>query len=105
MTRAASFVVTGKPTGTAYGNLMDLTRLQRGADAEICDHCNTINLGNAQFCKGCAHRLPGYCEESQPLEAAVRASPPSRQAGGIDLLAFCVVIHALVFVTMRGALM
>jgi len=46
----------------AYGNLVDLARLQLGssASAEICDACNTVNLGSARHCKGCAHKLPAF---------------------------------------------
>jgi len=45
----------------AFGSLVDLARLQVGTpSAEICDACNTINMGSARFCKWCSHKLPAF---------------------------------------------
>jgi hypothetical protein len=45
----------------AFGDLLDLVRARRPVfSGEICDACQTINLGSRRFCKGCEGRLPAY---------------------------------------------
>ena len=88
---------------TAFGSLIDLVRLQVGASsAEVCDACNTINLGSARYCKCCSHKLAGFyvakelgtVAASQWDELAV-----PRRASAVDLVAFFVVINSLVILT------
>ena len=47
-------------TAVTFASLVDLARIQFGAAVEICDACNTVNLGAARYCKGCSHKLPAY---------------------------------------------
>ncbi|MGJ7493097.1 hypothetical protein [Variovorax sp. ZT4R33] len=97
-TPAASFIVTGIPSGPAYGSLFDLARLQRGADAEICESCNTINIGHARWCKSCARRLPGMAREVD-AEALTRSTEAPKPAIAPEFYAFWAVINSLVLVT------
>ena len=62
---------------SAFGNLIDLARLQTSwwAHAEVCDVCHTINLGSAHLCKCCAHKLPAFYA-SEALECEVESAPP-----------------------------
>ena len=88
---------------TAFGSLIDLVRLRIGASsAEVCDVCNTINLGSARHCKCCSHKLPGfYVAQELGTMAAPQwqqlAAP--RRASVLDFAAFCLVINSLVLVT------
>jgi hypothetical protein len=88
---------------TAFGSLIDLVRLRVGAStAEVCDACNTINLGSARYCKCCSHKLPcfyvakelGTVTASRWDELAV-----PRRASTVDLVAFFLVINSLVILT------
>jgi len=113
-TRAAATRATparaGDPSAVrspdAFGSLVDLARLQMGSpSAEICDACNTINIGSARFCKCCAHKLPAFYAA---LEGP-KGSPPrvlfweslglSQRASVMDFAAFSVVINLLMVIT------
>ena len=91
------------PSGTAFGSLIDLVRLRVGASsAEVCDACNTINLGSARYCKCCSHKLAGfYVAKGLGTMAAPQwdglAVP--RRASALDFAAFFIVINFLVLVT------
>lgn len=91
----------------AYANLVDLARLQLGgSSAEVCDACNTVNLGSARYCKGCAHKLPAFYaadeEETQQhrvKDAAVHIWQTLRirdRASMTDFAIFSVVVNLLV---------
>ena len=91
----------------AFGNLVDLARLQLGgASAEICDACNTVNLGSARCCKGCAHKLPAFyaAEEEQAEHHRVRDAAAHLwqslrirdRASMSDFAIFSVVVNLLV---------
>lgn len=88
---------------TAFGSLIDLVRLQVGASSsEVCEACNTINMGSARFCKCCSHKLTGFYLASEL--GTVRASQwdglaVPRRASALDFVAFFVVINALVIIT------
>ncbi|VTU35490.1 hypothetical protein RA8CHR_05231 [Variovorax sp. RA8] len=63
MATSGSVIVAGATTSSdvAFGNLFDLAALRSGmGHAEVCEACNTINLGAARTCKACSHRLPAY---------------------------------------------
>ena len=81
-----------------FGSLMDLARLKFDAsDAEICDVCNTINFGHANYCKGCSHKLPAFyssCEDVPPPPR--RASVLADRASLTDFAAFVLVVNLLV---------
>ena len=52
---------TTSASDVAFGSLIDLALLRTGAvSGEVCEACNTINLGASRFCKGCSHRLPDF---------------------------------------------
>ena len=62
----------------AYGSLIDLARLKTGwVHAEVCEHCNTINMGPARLCKCCAHKLPAFYASEGPRRESLRARSPS----------------------------
>jgi len=93
----------------AFASLVDLARIQFGASTvEICDACNTVNLGAANFCKGCAHKLPAYyaaCEGDPELACPHEAALPRARAFGLpgraafpDFAAFALVVNLLVMV-------
>ena len=97
------------PRAVAFGSLVDLARLQVGTpSAEICDACNTINMGGACYCKCCSHKLPAFY--AAPKDNAKgpgmfdalflwhSLGTPDR-ASVIDLAAFAVVINLLVVLT------
>jgi len=91
------------PSGTAFGSLIDLVRLRVGASsAEVCDACNTINLGSARYCKCCSHKLAGfYVAKGLGRLAAPQwdgLAVPQR-ASALDFAAFFIVINSLVLVT------
>lgn len=71
--------------------------------AEICDACNTINMGAARTCKCCSHKLPAFYMEADPKAEAKRTSPRSgiapEWAWAVDFAAFGLVINSLVIVT------
>ena len=103
MNAVESLTETPAAQFTAFGSLIDLVRLRVGASsAEVCDACNTINLGSARHCKCCSHKLPcfyaakelGTVAASQWDELAV-----PRRASAMDLVAFFVVINSLVILT------
>lgn len=97
----------------AFGNLADLARLQVGtACAEICDACNTINMGSARYCKCCSHKLPAFYTATKDDAEGLRMRDatlltwhswhwpgmPDR-ASVMDFAAFAVVINLLVVLT------
>ncbi|VTU20678.1 hypothetical protein H4CHR_00633 [Variovorax sp. PBS-H4] len=91
------------PSDVAFGNLIDLAMLRTGAvSVEVCEACNTINLGAAKLCKGCSHKLPAFYGATHVDEPLV---PPSgwgatRGRGWTwDLAAFWLVINSLAGVT------
>jgi hypothetical protein len=103
MTAAGTLVSTTEPfSGVAFGNLVDLARLQAGTvSAEICSTCSTINIGSAPFCKCCSQKLPAFY-----ASAKLRQEPPpgwrraaSKRAWALDLAAFWAVINFLVIIT------
>ena len=69
----------GSPGAVAFGTLVDFARLRVGTPlAEICDMCNTINMGSARHCKCCAHKLPAFyayqeCGEGQARQGRALA--------------------------------
>jgi len=72
MTRSSG---TTSTTDVAFGSLIDLALLRTGAaSGEVCEACNTINLGAARFCKGCSHRLPAFYAAGNALHSPA-ASP------------------------------
>ena len=90
-------------SGVAFGNLIDLARLQSGTgSAEICEACSTINMGSARFCKCCSHKLPAFYagrdsgKKVSPLKES-RIVP--QRAWALDFAAFWLVINSLVIVT------
>lgn len=66
------------PSPIAFGSLIDLAMLRLGTTAEICDACNTINLGSARWCKCCSHKLPAFYI-AKGLKPA-RRQPPRRRS-------------------------
>ncbi|MGO4396568.1 hypothetical protein AB4Z46_35005 [Variovorax sp. M-6] len=97
------------PRVLAFGNLVDLARLQVGTpSAEICDACNTINIGSARYCKCCSHKLPAFYAaikddaHGPSMRDAVlpwRSREMPGRASMIDFTAFAVVINLLVVLT------
>ena len=91
------------PSCTAFGSLIDLVRLRIGASsADVCEACNTINMGSARYCKGCSHKLDGfYVAKGLGRMAAPQwdglAVP--RRASTLDFAAFFIVINSLVILT------
>jgi len=90
----------------AFGSLVDLARLQIGTpSAEICDACNTINIGSARHCKCCAHKLPAFYaalegpQGSQPAGFSWEKLGLSDRASVMDFAAFSVIINVLMVVT------
>ena len=97
------------PAVVAFGNLVDLASLQVGTpSAEICDACNTINMGSARYCKCCLHKLPAFYAVTKENTKDVRLRDavlpwhllgrPDR-ASLMDFAAFSVVINLLVVIT------
>ena len=93
---------------TAFATLVDLARLRLGAcSTEICDVCNTVNLGSRPFCKGCSHKLPAFYahaqDEAQPSPAP-EVPPRAKQFSAMDFAAFVVAL-LLIWITefMSGA--
>ena len=91
-----------------FGNLVGLARLQVGAPAEICDACNTINLGSARLCKCCSNKLAAFDAASEEITEGVglwaavlhsRLLGLSDRASLVDFVAFSVVIYLLIVVT------
>jgi len=105
MTAAAVFVAETKSpsSSVAFGNLIDLARLQAGTSAEICEACSTINTGSAHICKCCSHKLPAfYAASKNSGEQVPPPKPPrglSKCAWAMDFVAFWVVINSLVIIT------
>lgn len=99
----------GTPRAVAFGSLVDLARLQVGTpSAEICDACNTINMGSARHCKCCSHKLPAYyaANKNTAKGPGIRdAVFPWHSLGMLDrasvmdFTAFAVVINLLVVIT------
>ncbi len=95
--------------GIAFGTLLDLARLQVGdPSTEICDACNTINMGSARNCKCCSRKLPAFYGTTGDIEkgpACREAVFPWRlrgkpeRASAMDFVAFAVVINLLVVIT------
>ena len=71
---AASFIAPSRGfSDNAFGNLIDLARLRAGTDnAEVCEVCDTINMGSARLCKCCAHKLPAFYASANPPSLAAR---------------------------------
>jgi len=95
--------------GCSFASLMDLARLQFSpSQVEICDACNTVNLGSAHHCKGCAHKLPAYyaaCQEDPKLPRLEESPLPlhrkwslTNRASFNDFAAFALVINLMVMV-------
>lgn len=65
---------------SAFGTLFDLARLQASgwAHADVCDACNTINMGSARLCKCCAHKLPAFYASEAALDCQPQSAPPPR---------------------------
>lgn len=93
----------------AFASLFDLARMRFGVSCvEICDACNTVNLGSAHFCKGCAHKLPAYyasAEANSELAGLEAPAPLTRHASErvhrpslMDFTAFALVINLLVVI-------
>jgi hypothetical protein len=92
-----------------FGNLVDLARLQVGApSAEICDACNTINLGSARFCRCCSNKLAALDASPEESTGGVglwdallqsRLLGLTDRASLMDFGAFSVVIYLLIVVT------
>ena len=63
---------------SAFGTLFDLARLQASgwAHADVCDACNTINMGSARLCKCCAHKLPAFYASEAALDGPPQSAPP-----------------------------
>ncbi|MBT2325657.1 hypothetical protein J7E62_25315 [Variovorax paradoxus] len=105
MTTASAFPAepAAASSDIAFGNIFDLARLRAGTtSAEICEACNTINMGSARFCKGCSHKLPAF----YGVENARKTVPPTKlsrllpdRAWALDFAAFWLVINSLVVVT------
>lgn len=96
-------------TGCSFASLIDLARMQFGSSqVEICDACNTVNLGSAHYCKGCAHKLPAYYasyEEDPKLPRLEESTLPLRRKWSLanrttfnDFAAFALVINLVVMV-------
>ena len=88
------------PSHIAYGSLVDLARLRAGAaTAEICEACNTINMGSARYCKGCSHKLPAFYAAMSASESEWKAWQPAavlpERARLWDLAAFWLVVNSL----------
>ena len=111
MSTAAIFPSETARTSTpvAFGSLVDLARLQMGSPSvEICDACNTINMGSARYCKCCLHKLPAFYAVTKENTKDVRLRDavlpwhllgrPDR-ASLMDFAAFSVVINLLVVIT------
>ena len=90
-------------SGVAFGSLIDIARLQSGTtSAEICEACNTINMGAAKHCKCCSHKLPAFYAArnsgetmSQVKQTRIVPAP----AWALDFAAFWLVISFLVVIT------
>jgi hypothetical protein len=94
---------TNPSSGVAFGSLIDLARLRTGdATAEICEACNTINLGSARFCKGCSHKLPAFyaaMSSSESVSQAEQLRIVPERVWTWDLAAFWLVINSLTVIT------
>ncbi|MDM0001977.1 hypothetical protein QTI24_25455 [Variovorax sp. J22P240] len=97
----------GTQRAVAFGSLVDLARLQVGRpSAQICDACNTINMGSAHSCKCCSYKLPAFCAPTKDNTKGERGTllpwhslvKPDR-ASAMDFVAFAVVINLLVLIT------
>jgi hypothetical protein len=106
MTAASSISFAESPaasSGVAFGNLIDLARLQAGtASAEICEACSTINMGAARFCKCCSHKLPAFYANRDSGGAVAPPKKPRivpKRAWALDFAAFWLVINSLVIIT------
>ena len=104
MTAAAVFVAEtkGPSSSIAFGNLIDLARLQAGSSAEICEACSTINTGSACFCKCCSHKLPAFYASRNSGEQVPQPKLSRfirKRAWALDFVAFWVVINSLVIIT------
>jgi hypothetical protein len=90
----------------AFGNLIDLAMLRTGAvSVEVCEACNTINLGAARFCKGCSHKLPafyGATPAGEPAALSGEWGATRRRGWTWDLAAFWLVINSLAGATALG---
>jgi hypothetical protein len=90
----------------AFGNLIDLAMLRTGAvSVEVCEACNTINLGAARFCKGCSHKLPafyGATPVGEPAALPGEWGATRRRGWTWDLAAFWLVINSLAGATALG---
>jgi hypothetical protein len=66
-------------SGTAFGSLFDFARLLTGRTAaDVCDVCNTINMGSARLCKCCEHKLPAFYASGGPVDMHVQDSHAER---------------------------
>ena len=89
--------------GVVFGSLFDLARLRAGSgSAEVCEACNTINMGSARWCKGCSHKLPAFYADERPGARMSSADTPSttpERGWALDFAAFWLVIGSLVVAT------
>ena len=99
MTTATVFLTdAASPEDVAFGSLIDLAMVRTGArSAEICDACNTINLGSARVCKGCSHKLPAfYAERSATDTVPLTPRPaPEEKSWTLDLAVLWLVISGV----------
>jgi hypothetical protein len=70
----ASFIASARGfPDNAFGNLIDLARLRSGTvKAEVCEVCNTLNMGSTRSCKCCDHKLPAFYASANPPSLAAR---------------------------------
>ncbi|RST47360.1 hypothetical protein [Variovorax sp. MHTC-1] len=103
MTAASLANSAGNTSGVAFGNLVDLARLQVGStSAVICEACSTINVGSALFCRCCSHKLPAFHATSAPGEQVPQPKAPRvipDRAWPMDFAVFWLVIGSLVIIT------
>ena len=103
---SAAVASPSSPSDVAFGNLIDLAMLRTGAvSVEVCEACNTINLGAARFCKGCSHKLPafyGATPAGEPSAPPDGWSAARRRGWTWDLAAFWLVINSLAGATALG---
>lgn len=74
----------GPMSVVAFCGLLDVVRLsftRDGVPTEVCEACQTINLGCAKFCKGCDGKLPAYYAALKSSETAVSVKDAPHRAG------------------------
>jgi hypothetical protein len=86
MIGSSSAFVDPLPPGAAiaFGGWLDIARLflrRSGTAAEVCEACQTINLGSTGFCKGCKGKLPGYFAVLRAVESTASSDGESWVTG------------------------